>query len=1057
VDIRLRFCGRVTVEADGQVLHESLIPGRHGRLALAYLTLERHRAVPREELAEALWPDALPASWSASLNSIVSKLRRLLSRAGLDGPAALEAAHGCYQLHLPDGTWVDAESALHGAGSAEEEIMAGDAAAAEASAAGVLEIAARPFLPSEEGSWVEERRTRLRDAHVRALHSSAQAHLALGRPAGAVAVAAETVSLEPFRESGYRLLMRAHAAAGDRAEALRVYERCRSLLAQELGTDPSPETQAAHVELLRREAAGIPAHDAAGDAIRGVDVPTPRSPGDGFIGREAELEDADRCLSESRLVTLTGPGGTGKTRLAVEVAARRPGAVWVIELAQLSDHRLLLSHVAGALGVSETAAQTQFEAVAAALPTGLLVLDNCEHLAAACARLVDDLLRSTPDLRVLTTSREPLDAPNERVLAVPPLSLEGNPSDAARLFLDHARRARPGFEIAPDELPVVQDICSRLGGLPLAIELAAARVGLLGVRDIASRLDLSLLEGGPRATRPAHRTMRDAIRWSYDVLDEVQRTLLRRVSVFVGGFTLADAEEVCAGAGIARTEVLRLLTRLAGASFVAARHRGGRSRFFMLEPIRRFAWEELADSGEEDRIRSRLLAHLAGQVPRLLEDATEEDLANLRAALGWAVDEAGDPASGLRLATDVCRLLRTRGHMMEARDWIERAIAALGSPELGHVDAYLAIGNTALEQGDVAGAEEALERALQVARAAGDDHGLAGALVALGGAALMRSDLARARALLEEGMEAGLRAGDDRQRVRALNGLARIAWQQGRLDAAIRLLEEGLVAARREGDDEAAAVMLLNQGEIVAAKGELDSAAELLEESLRRARAAGSALGAARALGAMGSLASARMDWPGARERFEECIRIGQGYGDQRFLAIWTANLAVVVRELGELDRAYDLWVEFDVLANRVGDRSLIAHGRMGLSEIFRMNGDLERAARLLREALRAFLEIGEHRSACACIESAAAIAVAAGDVPAAARMIGSAARAREELGAQPLPVEQAELDRIARACATSMAPDDMERARGELGAGDGAPFAISWLEGPLSSTRQRI
>jgi len=256
--MKIHLCDRVAVEAEGKTLPDSLLGGHQGRLALAFLVMERHRSVPREELAEVLWPEALPASWSGSLSAVVSKLRRLLTEAGLDGPAALAAAFGCYRLHLPNDTWVDAEVAAAAVSAGEQALAGGDAVTALAQASMARSIAGGLFLPGEDCAWVDAQRARLQEVLVRALHCQAEAHLASGEAVQAIGPAVEVVSVEQFREAGWRLLMRAHAAAGDRAEALRVWERCRRLLVEELGASPSPETEAVYFELLRQDTPSSP-------------------------------------------------------------------------------------------------------------------------------------------------------------------------------------------------------------------------------------------------------------------------------------------------------------------------------------------------------------------------------------------------------------------------------------------------------------------------------------------------------------------------------------------------------------------------------------------------------------------------------------------------------------------------------------------------------------------------------------------------------------------------------------------------------------------------------
>jgi len=430
-----------------------------------------------------------------------------------------------------------------------------------------------------------------------------------------------------------------------------------------------------------------------------------------FVGRDRERAGVRRLLATSRLVTLTGPGGVGKTRLALRVAAdvlpEYPHGVWLAELAVLADPARVPQAVAAAAGVPEDPARPLLAVLADALRPRrlLLLLDNCEHLVGACARLADALLRACPGLTVLATSREPLSIAAEAAWPVPPLAVPdaGKPPpggtaaryEAVRLFRDRAAAARPTFRLTRRNAPAVAQLCARLDGLPLALELAAARVRVLPVAELAARLEdrFRLLTGGSRAAPARQQTLRATLDWSYDLLSEPERALFRRLAVFAAGWTMAAAEAVGAdadGQGIAPGEVLDLLTGLLDKSLVTADEQpDGTARYRLLETVRQYAQERLAAGGEAEVVQRRHAAFFLGlaeaAAPELLGgrqtawlDRLEREHDNLRAALEW-LTERGAVEAGLRLGNAVGPFWLTRGYLQEPRERLERLLALPGA------------------------------------------------------------------------------------------------------------------------------------------------------------------------------------------------------------------------------------------------------------------------------------------------------------------------------------------------------------------------------------------
>jgi predicted ATPase/DNA-binding SARP family transcriptional activator len=593
------------------------------------------------------------------------------------------------------------------------------------------------------------------------------------------------------------------------------------------------------------------------------DLPLERT---SFVGREKELAEARRLLSERRLLTLSGPGGAGKTRLALAVAREVGGGfergAWWIELAPLSDPELVPRAAASALGVSKAPDLSPTEALVKHLEFReiLLVLDNCEHLIEACAELADALLGSCPELKILATSREPLRVAGETNFVVPSLSLPdpgrlpaaGELADyeAVHLFVERARAVDAGFGLTEEKASTVVRLCQKLDGIPLAIELAAARVRVLTVEQILGKLDdpLGLLTKGSRTAAARHRTLRATLGWSYDLLSDGERVLLGRLSVFAGGFTLEAAEAVCAGEGIGPEEVLDLLASLVDKSLVTVPQRDGEARYGMLEPVRQFGREKLYESGEAEETRRRHTEHylalaekaepeLVGADQGLWLGRLRTEIGNLRAALSWSL-EPGDEGSerarlGLRLVAALGRFWDVQG-LEEGKGWLEVALErAAGRYPAVRAKALSGLGWILLFQQDYARAITVLEEAVALHKELGDESGAALALGNLGYAVLHGGFRERVPAFVEEG-EALMRGdleGHPRAFLRLILASAPIG--EGDLDSAVSQLEESLALCRELGDMRVAAISLHTLGMIELMRGNLDRGAATLEEGAR--------------------------------------------------------------------------------------------------------------------------------------------------------------------------------------------------------------------------------
>lgn len=749
------------------------------------------------------------------------------------------------------------------------------------------------------GAWVRKRR--------RALDLT-QGDLA--RRVGCAEVTIQKIEADarrPSRQIAERLAEHLHIAPDERAAFV---ESARSIRAVDrLRAPEAVETDNSHAR-TRTSTAVLPA------------LPLPLT---SFIGRARELATATALLATSRLLTLTGPGGTGKTRLALQLATRAraqfPDGIRLVELARLDDPALVPQTIASALEVREEPGQPLLNTLTMHLREKqlLLIVDNCEHLIDACAPLVEALLRTCQHVRILASSREPLGISGETIFRVPPLTVPDAHTtlplkqlvrfEAVQLFVARAQAMQPEFEVTEANAATLVQICRQLDGLPLAIELAAARVRMVTVAQIAARLDdrFALLTAGSRTALPRHQTLQALIDWSYELLAEDERALLRRLAVFVGGWTLEAAEVVCAGEAVG--EVLAPLTQLIDKSLVEVEPGEQVARYRLLESIRQYALAKLAASGEAEAVRRRHAHFYLGLAETLASDGVdapwltgigslEPEQDNLRAALAWSQVAAGGAEIGLRLVKALELFWVVRGHWAEARSWLTAVLAhpvAQARTQLraevltvaGHLFALLSdyaaaqaalneslslceepgdtpgcawvlnrIGWVAREQGDVATAWRRLEQSLALYRALDDRHGIAESLNALGQIAIMREDVARARPLLEESLSLARLANDALLTAWALNHLGHVAQIEQDYARATRLHKESLALFRTFGEQHAGIAWAQEGlGHSALAQGELATARAWLIASLAQFRGLGDRAGVAWCLAGLGSAA----------------------------------------------------------------------------------------------------------------------------------------------------------------------------------------------------------
>lgn len=987
--------------------------GARQRQLLAVLVLRRGEVVSADALIDAIWGDAPSKSPANALQAQVSQLRRTL---GAGAPIVTRGPGYLLDAAADDVDAVRFERLLT---RARRLLDDGDPGAAAVAGEALSLWRGEALADAGDSDPVRAEAARLEELRLTALELRIDAELARGTHLALVGELEILTTEHPLREHLWAQLMLALYRSGRQAEALRAFAGARRHLVDELGIEPGPELRDLEAKVLAQDPSLAPPQAVAAPAEgrRPTNVPARLTR---FVGRADDLARVRSALRDGRSVTLVGTGGAGKTRLALEVAdeltTEQADGSWFVDLAPVTDETAVVSAVATALGLGagdrsnpvEVSARDVLDQVADHLAgrSLLLVLDNCEHVIGAAAAVAERILTACRGVRILATSREALALPGEVVLPIGPLPVD----EAVELFVDRARAARPDFRLDGDGRALVADVCRRLDGLPLAVELAAARTRALPVDEIAARLGdrFRLLTGGARTALPRQQTLRAVVDWSHDLLDDAERRLFARLAVFAGGFSLRAAERVCGDDRFPAAEILDVVGRLVDKSLVAPDATGPDGpRFRFLQTLASYAGERLAESGEEPTIRERHAAHflslaeeggdgLRGSDALTWRRVFESDLENLRAAQEWFVGH-DDAERACRLTVAIMWLWFLRGEWHEGLRWLDEAVAARGEiPDLlrGKVLARrgcfgaIVYGPSAVED---------CEAGLTLLRAAGDARSLVeGLLFTASTYSVRQRDFARSHELLAEAQPLIAMLGDEWAAGLVDLFEAYDALAAGRHDDAERLARAGADRFRRVGDDWGVVEALCAIGVAAEHRGDHAAARRTNEEMLALSRALD--LPAYEAIGLI-RLANAYLgtgDYETADRLLAQGVQLSSNPWE---MAAGLNGRGTAARRQGDPDRARRYHEE----ALAIYETTMVPHGQaLSLTSLAWCavdRGAADDAVRRGRQGLSWALRAGDPAAIAGALESLAGAAVAGGDGMAAARYLGAAAAYRETLG----------------------------------------------------------
>ncbi len=986
--LEIRLLGKFDIRLDSRAIE---IASRPAQSLFTYLLVKPgpHR---REKLAGLLWPNATETNARAYLRQALWRVRRSLGAGG----------HGYILADDLTIAWSPVEYWLDVA-DLEREVAIDDPIEEIVRCVSAYQ---GELLPGFYDEWVFSERERLQAVYEHKMGLLLDRLVAARRWPDVLEWGERWVALGFGAEPAYRALMLAHYGLGDHSSMVVTYQRCVEALRRELDAEPTEPTRSLYEQLLKGNAPWESVPQVPTVERRPAPAPSGNLPRllTSFIGREREIAKVKQRLSDStsRLATLTGAGGCGKTRLALQVGqellSHYPQGVWLVELGPVADPALVAQAVAAALDLHEDPCCSWLTTIVNHLRTkkALLILDNCEHLIGASAQLAESLLQACADLRILATSREALGVAGETVLRVSSLSTPDSRRplsiaalaqyEAVRLFVDRTAAVFPAFTVTGENAPAIAQVCHRLDGIPLAIELAAARISVLTVEQIAARLTdvFRLLTGGSRTALPRQQTLRATIDWSYNLLSPRERALLCRLSVFAGGWTLEAAEAVCADPAeeapdpasssvpIELPDVLDLLTQLINKSLVIAeREAGQEARYRLLETIRQYAREKLCDECEGETAWNRHLAYFVSLAeraeseqdgPRQLEwlKRLEKEADNIHSALEWSLES--DVEAGLRLVSAVRVYYQVRGYISELAEMLRQLLQQpdAAAPTLARARALDTAATLVSWQGDVAGGRSMAEESLALYRELRDWPGEASGLHTLGILACLQDEYDVGRPLVLNSLAIYRSLGDEAGQASVLLDLGTLAdrWD---IERAHGYLDEGLALYRKHGDVVGVAIALDSLGILAIRQDQLAQARRWLEESLAMQRSFAGP-GIAYILSHLGELALRQGDYAQAYSYYQESLSLSERTG-QRFNIFWgTVNMGYVELQRGNQEQARQTFQEARQFFQEAGSKIGIVYTLEGLATLAARQGQLERAVHLLGWADAAREAIGDMR-----------------------------------------------------------------------------------------------
>jgi predicted ATPase/DNA-binding SARP family transcriptional activator len=1014
--LEFSILGPLEIRRDGVPIR---LVGALQRAVLLRLLVARNRVVPAELLIEDVWGDDAPPKADNALQSKVSQIRRTL------GDASVLAREGVgYVVRTSPGS-VDADrfDELVEAGRRRE--ADGDPrSAAEAFGAAVELWRGDPLVEVADRPWAVPIAAALHEDLLVAKERLVSARLDAGAAGELVPDLELAVAAAPLRERTWHQLMTAYYRAGRQADALTAYQRVRAILGEELGLDPGPELQALESMILNHDA-GLAVAPARREAATAVDVeldvrrsaaPVP-APLSALVGRAADIAAVQERLAQSRLVTITGAGGAGKTRLSIEVARLVDGDVSFVALDGVSTDEDVAAAVSSALRLADADAR---EALIHRYSSGpaLLVLDNCEHVIDGACALVVALLEACPDLRILATSQELFAIDGEARWHLDPLPVE----DAVDLFVQRARAAVPGFAADAADRSVVHRICEQLDGAPLAIELAAARARALRLTDLAARLDdrFSLLRATGRSTRsPRHQSLEATIAWSYDLLFESDQDAVMALSVFAGGIPTDGALRVLGVVGVPDDEVTDALARLTDRSLLTVDL--DRRRFRMLESLRLFAHARLEESGRAAAVAAAHAAWIADLASELAAprtgpvdaDRTRTERANIAAALRWLLDY--DAGRALAVATDLAWPWYVSGQLVDGAAHLARALAAADDPPLLRARALAAAGLLGTFSGHLPEAIASLRDAVSVLDADGavDPREAAQAHCWLATSLSVAGRMPESDVHVEAARQ---RMAQDDHWLRAIASItaALNSSAQGRRSQARRECEQGLTHAAVVGDPWIEQALFLQQGWAASAGGDWHNAVPLLQRAADAARTGGFLSDAGQALTRLGRAQWMAGDVDGAVTSLEHALDLAVTTGDPRIDAMAAVNLGTVLVASGrDGSRARLLLERAETWYRQTARVDSVAMASVHLAQLDVAAGRLGAAHRRLAEVLTWNRQWGDRRLAVLALDTLARALASGGTGAAAARVLAAADERAASDGPPLAPAERGDVDRL--------------------------------------------